>query len=658
MIEDAEKERTLSTHKSKTQDLPTIKNKVKLSSFTVPGKRSSSISARHLEIQSPTENSKNIATVKEKEKVFPNTPVSPSKTSSKAASASHIKPIQITPTTSEKAPSSTNKTSPGKAAERAAPQEKTILEQERAPSESDKLNQKVRNLFQRRKSGVGSRKYGDTESVVSTEQGSVLTRDNPNMGPFLLKLARQAIMSATHCTMGRFEDAVPVLQHSIAATDIEGGDQDHALAAFSGNMQLGDTYSLLGRGDDALAAYHVGLEVQKKALGEMHPHVGETCRYVAEAHTQAMQFDKAKELCQHALDIHKEHSAPASVEEATDRRLMGLICNGKGEHEAALEHLVLASMALIANGKDVDVAAVDTSIGDTYASLGRFEEAVFSYQKALTVFKASKGENSVAVASVYVSLAELYMKTGKFRECKTYCDSALRIYNKVGIGPLDEVASGLTELAVVFEALNEQAKALSLLKKALTILDTAPGQQSSIAGVEAQIGVLSYMCGDYVDARSSLSNAVSKLRGSAERTSALFGIVLNQMGLCCLHLSEIKMAVQLFEESRSVLESACGPHHPDTLTVYSNLAGAYDALGRIDEAIGALQHVVEVREEELGTANSDVEDERNRLSELLKEAGRIRSRRLNNTLGLLMHPKSKPSAFSVPRQNATVPVNG
>ncbi|KAH7372489.1 hypothetical protein KP509_17G006700 [Ceratopteris richardii] len=618
MIEDAEKERTLSTHKSKTQDLPTIKNKVKLSSFTVPGKRSSSISARHLEIQSPTENSKNIATVKEKEKVFPNTPVSPSKTSSKAASASHIKPIQITPTTSEKAPSSTNKTSPGKAAERAAPQEKTILEQERAPSESDKLNQKVRNLFQRRKSGVGSRKYGDTESVVSTEQGSVLTRDNPNMGPFLLKLARQAIMSgdnpqkaldyasratksyevaadgkpsldlvmslhilaATHCTMGRFEDAVPVLQHSIAATDIEGGDQDHALAAFSGNMQLGDTYSLLGRGDDALAAYHVGLEVQKKALGEMHPHVGETCRYVAEAHTQAMQFDKAKELCQHALDIHKEHSAPASVEEATDRRLMGLICNGKGEHEAALEHLVLASMALIANGKDVDVAAVDTSIGDTYASLGRFEEAVFSYQKALTVFKASKGENSVAVASVYVSLAELYMKTGKFRECKTYCDSALRIYNKVGIGPLDEVASGLTELAVVFEALNEQAKALSLLKKALTILDTAPGQQSSIAGVEAQIGVLSYMCGDYVDARSSLSNAVSKLRGSAERTSALFGIVLNQMGLCCLHLSEIKMAVQLFEESRSVLESACGPHHPDTLTVYSNLAGAYDALGR------------------------------------------------------------------------------
>ena len=296
-----------------------------------------------------------------------------------------------------------------------------------------------------------------------------------------------------------------------------------------------------------------------------------------------MQFDKAEELCQHALDIHKEHSAPASIEEATDRRLMGLICNGKGQFETALEHLVLASMALIANNKDVDVATVDVSIGDTYVSLGRSDEAIFAYQKALTVFKSSKGENHVSVASVYVSLAEAYLKIGKVRESKTYCQSALRIYNnnKQGGGHLlDEVASGLTDLAVVYESLNEQDQALSLLKKALSILESVPGQQSAIAGVEAQIGVLSYMCGNYIDAHGSFSKAIMKLRASVEKKSALFGIVLNQMGLCCLHLSEIERAVKFFEESRSVLELACGPHHPDTLIVYSNLAGAYDALGR------------------------------------------------------------------------------
>ena len=62
--------------------------------------------------------------------------------------------------------------------------------------------------------------------------------------------------------------------------------------------------------------------------------------------SQALQFDKAEEFCQHALEIDRECNAPLSIEELSDRRLMSLICNEKGDHEAALEHLLLASMAL------------------------------------------------------------------------------------------------------------------------------------------------------------------------------------------------------------------------------------------------------------------------------------------------------------------------
>lgn len=702
--------------KVKAQDASKQKEQTKTLSIS-QSKRPSSLIVKTTESSSPSELSKRVTALKDKEKVSPRSPISSLKSSVKASPANPLSPLRmVPPLASEKGfhPASRSPTgkqaseskiipdlpsSASRAADQKSSAEKVSTDTEKAQVGGENLNQRGKNVFQRRKLGVG-RKFGDSDSVASCEQTNIANREDPNLGPFLLKLARQAIMSgdsplkaldyatraaksyesaadgkpsldfvmslhilaATHCTLGQFEEAIPVLRHSIEVTDIEGGEQEHALAAFAGNMQLGDTYSLLGRGEDALAAYHAGLEVQKRALGEMDPHVGETCRYLAEAHTQAMQYDKAEELCQHALDIHKEHSAPASLDEATDRRLMGLICNGKGEHETALEQLVLASMALIANSKDVDVAAVDTSIGDTYINLGRYDEAVFAYQKALTVFKASKGESHVTVASVYVNLAELYLKTGKLRECKTYCDCALRIYNKQGAGhQLDEVASGLTELAAVYEALNEPEQALVLLKKALGILSAAPGQQSSTAGIEAQIGVLSYLCGHYSDAHSSLSRAVTKLRASAEKNSALFGIVLNQMGLCCLHLSDIRMAVQLLEESRSVLEVACGRNHPDTLTVYSNLAGAYDASGRLDEAIGTLQYVVEVREEELGTANFEVEDERSRLAELLKDAGRFRARRLNNTLGLLMHPKSKRSMLGMPGQKlaaGTVSVKG
>ena len=56
---------------------------------------------------------------------------------------------------------------------------------------------------------------------------------------------------------------------------------------------------------------------------------------------------------------------------------------------------------------------------------------------------------------------------------------------------------------------------------------------------------------------------------------------------------------------------------------------------RLDEAIEILEYVVGMREEKLGTANPDVADEKRRLGELLKDAGRVRSRKAKSLENLL-----------------------
>ncbi|CAM9003765.1 unnamed protein product [Rhodiola kirilowii] len=55
---------------------------------------------------------------------------------------------------------------------------------------------------------------------------------------------------------------------------------------------------MLGLVDRSIACYEEGLKIQIGALGETDPRVGETCRYLAEAHVQAMQFDEAEKLWQ------------------------------------------------------------------------------------------------------------------------------------------------------------------------------------------------------------------------------------------------------------------------------------------------------------------------------------------------------------------------
>ncbi|XP_072999009.1 protein KINESIN LIGHT CHAIN-RELATED 2-like [Typha latifolia] len=513
---------------------------------------------------------------------------------------------------------------------------------------------------------------GEGNLQNGTEDPAEAELDNPDLGPSLLKRARDLIASnnprraikfalraaksfeqcgdgipsldlimslhvvaATYCNLGQYSNAIPVLQRSVEIPVIEEGEK-HALAKFSGYMQLGDTYAMLGQLGSALQCYTTGLQIQKQALGDVDPRVGETCRYIAEVHVQALQFDEAQRLCQMALDIHKENGELSSLEEAADRRLMGLIRDSKGDHEAALEHLVLASMAMVANGEDTEVASLDCSIGDIYLSLARYDEAVCAYKKALTVFKTSKGENHPNVASVFVRLADLYNKTGKLKESKSYCENALRIYGKPILGSSSEdIAAGLTDISAIYESMNEHEQALKLLQKALKMYNNSAGQQSTIAGIEAQIGVLYYILENYADSYVFFKNAISKLRACGEKKSAFFGIALNQMGLACVQRCAINEAADHFKEARSILEQEYGPCHPDTLGVYSNLAGTYDAMGRLDEAIEILEYVVGMREEKLGTAGPDVDDEKRRLADLLREAGRARSRKTRSLATLL-----------------------
>ena len=266
-----------------------------------------------------------------------------------------------------------------------------------------------------------------------------------------------------------------------------------------------------------------------------------------------------------------------------DRQLMALILRESGQYKQALEQLVQANVVLTENcgAGTIDVALVDLSIGEMYMALGRYDEALFSYQRALSFFKLRYGEDHTSVAHVYVRLAEHYAKTGKGSDAKSYCESALGIYGRQTVPhSLEEHATGLTELALVYERMNEREQALTLLQRGLDILKSVPGHQNEVLGIEGQMGVLYYALGRYEEAFVAFNNAVLKLRAGGEHKSALVGSLLNQMGLACLSSNDIYRSIDLFLEAKAIFEEMWGIEHAYTLAVLSNLAGAYDALGR------------------------------------------------------------------------------
>lgn len=134
-----------------------------------------------------------------------------------------------------------------------------------------------------------AKSYATTNPVKALEYGSravkFYEKQAENGDPSLDLIVSLHILAALHGRLGQYDDAVPLLERSVAVTNLEDGEEQ-ALAKFSGHMQLGDTYNLLGKQGSALESYHAALAVQKATLGDLDPRVGETCHYIAEAHLQ------------------------------------------------------------------------------------------------------------------------------------------------------------------------------------------------------------------------------------------------------------------------------------------------------------------------------------------------------------------------------------
>ncbi|TYH43202.1 hypothetical protein ES332_D11G111800v1 [Gossypium tomentosum] len=282
--------------------------------------------------------------------------------------------------------------------------------------------------------------------------------NNPDLrcsGPGLELAMSLHVLAAIYSSLGRFEEAVPVLERSIEVP-LLGNGSDHALAKFSGCMQLEDTYSMMGQLDRSINSYESGLRIQIEALGDSDPR---TCRYLAEAHVQVVQFDEAESPARRPSKSTKStvHQDPLKKQLIT---CLWLLCVKQRE----TMNLPLSTLSVLAY----------------------LMRQSLPIRRHLTVFKSTKGKSDPSLASVFIRLADLYNKTGKLRESKFYSENAFRIYFKQVPGTTPE----------------EIAKALKLLEMAMKLLEDTHGNISTIARIEAQmetIGVYSYLAATYDD---------------------------------------------------------------------------------------------------------------------------------------------------------------
>ncbi|GBG25815.1 Kinesin light chain 3 [Hondaea fermentalgiana] len=200
--------------------------------------------------------------------------------------------------------------------------------------------------------------------------------------------------------------------------------------------------------DSALANYEEALSIRKEALGDRHPDVATTLNNIAGVYDDQGRYEEALAYYEEALLIRKKSLGDRHPDVATTLSGIASVYYSRSRDEEALanyeEALSIREEAL--GDRHPDVATTLNNIADVYYSQSRYEEALANYEEALSIRKESLGDrhpdvattlNNIAgeslgdrhpsVAITLNNIATVYKAQGRYEEALASYEEALSI---------------------------------------------------------------------------------------------------------------------------------------------------------------------------------------------------------------------------------------
>ncbi|GAB2234564.1 hypothetical protein Drorol1_Dr00003819 [Drosera rotundifolia] len=484
----------------------------------------------------------------------------------------------------------------------------------------------MNTCFDERELGLAALKVGlkmdhegeDPEKIMTYAARALNALDREGTEGVSIAMALH-LMGSVSSGMKKFGDALGYLNKAVRVLGKEGMDEEESRPVMHAvQMELANVKNAMGRREEALGNMKRGLEIKEMILGEDDVEVGKTSRDVAEAFVAILDFKEALPYCLKALEIHEKQLGKSSAQVAHDRLLLGVIYTGMEEHEKALEQNRLAQRTLKSWGLSADLLRAEIGAANMEIALGRYEAAV----NTLKVVVPQTEKDSEIRAMVFISIAKALVNQDKFGDSRRCLEIASGILvKKEETKPL-EVSEAYMDMSMQYEIMNEFATAISLLKKALALLEKFPHEQHSVGSVSGRIGWLLLLTGKVVEAIPYLESAAETLKESFGPQHFGIGYIYNNMGAAYLELDRPQSAAQMFAVAKDIMDVSLGSHHTDSIEAIQNLSKAYAAMGSYALAIEFQQQAIDAWEGHGSTAEDMLKEARRVLEQLkLKASG-------------------------------------
>jgi len=310
-----------------------------------------------------------------------------------------------------------------------------------------------------------------------------------------------------------------------------------------------------------------------------------------------LETDEAQALAARDVELRRPQSPNGSTDYALALWRSAIVM---GQHNRFADATATAQRALAMLQQQtppdpVAQAMVRITLGAILTTQRKFDESIPLLEGAIAELEAHHVVN-VTLAYGLKALAFDYSETEHFDPAQATVDRAIGVALKLEGRDSVLQASYLIVASVAPLKRGDTAAAIALLERALPILrDADPPVQSTY-----ELGLLTLAqtlkgSGDCQRAQPLLRKLIETedAHPSAGGTRFLAS-ALNTLAFCLGRDGRSADAAAAYERALSMYRKLAGDDASATLIVESNLANAYEELGRRDDEIAMLRHVIEV----------------------------------------------------------------
>lgn len=285
--------------------------------------------------------------------------------------------------------------------------------------------------------------------------------------------------------------------------------------------------------------------------------------------------------------------------------------------ERARTQLVLAK-----DDYDLDIAAVDVTLGSVLSHLARYAEAKEALTRALDLYGATLGEQHPRLARLHGAMSNLHQAQGQSEQAARSARAGIDII-VAAHGPGHPLAAKLyLNLGSAEEIRGEYEAAARAYDQAIVSIEgSSTADEGIVAVCHASRAGIARLQGDFDNARLGFEKAVRGLE-AAERPSHLATTLINLGGVYG-SLGRTADAVATLERAESLLVKIRGADNPGVAEVLAQRGRVLIDAGRPEDGVDPLQRALALVTGKLANESELVIHIRRELAEAQRLAGSL-----------------------------------